>query len=148
MHLKADQQGRAKNAGALGSGTKFAPVWRWWVTGALGVAPWDRGESELELRRLGRGRGCQDPWRQQKGDRTHRRASFSSSFLIVPSPHTVHYCFSYKLFKRWWKGMTWLHNGSTSPYFDVSVIRDSALVRCPGVQTSGSRAGGQQEAKS
>ncbi|XP_014398889.1 PREDICTED: LOW QUALITY PROTEIN: putative cancer susceptibility gene HEPN1 protein, partial [Myotis brandtii] len=63
-------------------------------TGALGIALWDGGESELELRRSRRG-GVQGPLEasENRGQKTQKVSS--SSFSIALSPHTVDYCLSY-----------------------------------------------------
>ncbi|XP_020919613.1 LOW QUALITY PROTEIN: putative cancer susceptibility gene HEPN1 protein [Sus scrofa] len=59
-------------------------------------------ESELELRKLGRGQGALEA--SGKRSQNTQRDSFTFSFLTALSPHTVDYCLSYKLFKRRWHG--------------------------------------------
>ncbi|XP_058400701.1 LOW QUALITY PROTEIN: putative cancer susceptibility gene HEPN1 protein [Diceros bicornis minor] len=100
-----------------GTGRWEGPAVQWWGTVALGVALWDGGEAELELKRLRRC-GMQGPLEAsgRRGQNT-QRASFSFSFLIALSPHTVDYCLSYELVKRWWHG-----HGLATQWPNLSVL--------------------------
>ncbi|XP_072585559.1 LOW QUALITY PROTEIN: putative cancer susceptibility gene HEPN1 protein [Vulpes vulpes] len=70
------------------------------MVGNTGISLWDGGESGLEHRRLGRGQGCKDLDGHQGREVRTQRPSFSFSFLIAITPHTVAYCLSCNLFKR------------------------------------------------
>lgn len=56
------------------------PHVEWWGTGPLGVALWDGGESELELRGLGRGQGGKTP-----GGITEERSEHTEGLLFLES---------------------------------------------------------------
>ena len=59
--------GPIRNVVALGAGTKLDPVWN---SGEQHSALWDGTESELELRKLGRGQGCPRGIREEKSEHT------------------------------------------------------------------------------
>jgi len=116
------------------------------VVGDTGVSLWDGGESGLELRRLGRGQGCKDPYRHQGREvRTQRPLLLVQLFNC---PHSSHRLLS--LLQTIQEAVTW-HGLATQwlnlSVFYVCVIKKSALVLSPGIQASGSRAGGSLEAK-
>ncbi|XP_015426849.1 PREDICTED: putative cancer susceptibility gene HEPN1 protein, partial [Myotis davidii] len=102
-------------------------------TGALGIALWDGGASELELRRLREGPGMQGPLEasENRGQKTQKVSS--SSFSIALSPHTADYCLSYKVVHRLGHGPGLATQWPYLPVFRCCVVRESALLQSLGI---------------